>query len=416
MVVRLLKCAGRPSPFEDCSPRKYFQVRGVYSDALYRPILCASSWLHPSWTTVENIERRSADNLSLEDFVRDFDDRCRPLLLTDCASKWPALMPESGRMWTKTRLLALAEGSSRPKDNGEGKTFNAGGFRFTLHDYFQYMEGVGASEDQPLYLFDKEFCAKLPELAQDYKPPKFFSAQSQDLFSLLGDVPKRPHFRWIIVGPKKSGSSFHIDPNATSAWNAVVSGAKRWILFPPDQVPPGVHPSDDFAEVTQSVSLMEWFMNFYPRIAELPPHKRPVECTCRAGEIVYVPHGWWHAVINLEPTIAITQNFVSASNLAQTLEFLRDKREQVSGMRNESDSDSLHARFSAAIRDKRPELAARSRVRAAMEPVRMSLWDRIKRGRANISNGAEHSEAAAESATMKSSNAAGSEAAFSFNF
>lgn len=38
------------------------------------------------------------------------------------------------------------------------------------------------------------------------------------------------------------------DPNATAAWNAVLKGRKKWILFPPHIIPPGVHPSDDGRE------------------------------------------------------------------------------------------------------------------------------------------------------------------------
>jgi hypothetical protein len=58
--------------------------------------------------------------------------------------------------------------------------------------------------------------------------------QGADLFSLLelgpddkrGQEQGRPDHRWIIWGPRGSGSTFHKDPNATSAWNAVIKGTK----------------------------------------------------------------------------------------------------------------------------------------------------------------------------------------------
>ena len=88
--------------------------------------------------------------------------------------------------------------------------------------------------------------------------PDYFK---EDLFKVMG--PSRPDYRWLIAGPAKSGSVWHIDPNATSAWNAVISGCKKWMLFPPGCPPPGVYPSEAGDEVTQPVSLMEWYFNYY---------------------------------------------------------------------------------------------------------------------------------------------------------
>lgn len=171
--------------------------------------------------------------------------------------------------------------------------------------------------------------------------PKYFD---EDLFSVLGD-DGRPDHRWLIMGPPRSGSTFHKDPNATSAWNAVVTGSKKWILYPPHILPPGaassgscrlhvlscpllccavlqciavccvvdqglfsgytscwehvgVHASDDGADVACPVSLIEWFLNFYKDTQKGPV--RPLEGICRAGEVLFVPRGWWHMAMNLE--------------------------------------------------------------------------------------------------------------------
>jgi hypothetical protein len=65
------------------------------------------------------------------------------------------------------------------------------------------------------------------------------------------------------------------------------------------------------------------------------PHLRNqmLEGICETGEIFYVPSGWWHLVVNLEPSIAVTQNFVSPANLPGVLYFLKHRADQVSGFR-----------------------------------------------------------------------------------
>lgn len=260
-------------------------VRDFYSDYLFQSWLCANLEMKPEWLERDNIIRKKG--LSLEEFILNFEEPSKPVLLEGCLDNWVAL-----EKWDKNYLVNLC---------GD-VYFSVGPVEMKLKDYFRYLGQ--AREERPLYLFDPKFVEKAPTLGLEYEVPVFFR---EDLFGLLGN--ERPDYRWIIIGPAGSGSSFHVDPNSTSAWNAVIKGSKKWVLFPPHVVPPGVHPSPDGAEVACPVSIIEWFMNFYATTKNWK--KRPIECICKAGEVIFVPNGWWHLVINLEDSIAITQNYVS---------------------------------------------------------------------------------------------------------
>ena len=50
----------------------------------------------------------------------------------------------------------------------------------------------------------------------------------QDLFRFLDD--DRPPFRWILMGPLRSGSPIHIDPCGTAAWNSLIAGVFVCVL------------------------------------------------------------------------------------------------------------------------------------------------------------------------------------------
>jgi len=84
------------------------------------------------------------------------------------------------------------------------------------------------------------------------------------------------------------------------------------------------------------------------------PKKRPLEAIVEEGEVIFVPHGYWHMVVNVDDCIAVTHNYVSSANLADVLRFLRDKPEQISGVRDRAEMgavqpEDMHGSFLAQL-------------------------------------------------------------------
>jgi hypothetical protein len=205
--------------------RADIRVRGFYSDLLFQSWFCASLAFAPAWLEGNSIDRRNG--LSRHDFIEQYERPGVPVILTDIVPTWPATTE-----WTREALC----------DRYGDVMVRAEAMDTTLANYFSYADGV--VEESPLYLFDKNFVDTCKGMGDAYSVPPYFD---EDFFGLLG--ADRPDYRWLIIGPARSGSSFHKDPNATSAWNATISGRKKWIMYPPDCLPPGVFPNDDGSEV-----------------------------------------------------------------------------------------------------------------------------------------------------------------------
>ncbi|XP_073022149.1 lysine-specific demethylase JMJ21 [Primulina eburnea] len=284
-----------PLIYVEESQKKPLHFDGFTSLFLYQRLYRSYTTLNGFNFDSGNVDRK--ENVSLEEFHEAYDGQ-KPVLINGLADNWPAR-----KSWTSELLLSRYSDTKFKISQRSSKKMT-----MKFKDYISYMN-VQHDED-PLYIFDEKFGETAPDLLKDYSVPQLFQ---EDYFDVL-DGEQRPPFRWLIIGPERSGASWHVDPSLTSAWNTLLCGRKRWALYPPGRVPLGVtvHVNDEDGDVNiETPSSLQWWLEYYPLLSE---HDKPIECTQLPGETIYVPSGWWHCILNLETTIAVTQNFVNSKN------------------------------------------------------------------------------------------------------
>ena len=190
--------------------------------------------------------------------------------------------------------------------------------------FIEYMECDCLGHDEPLYVTDDDFHLRLPEFTQTYSvPAPFVWTLYHDVFSHVSDSD-RPPYRWLVIGGWRTGSSLHTDPYCSSAWNVSLYGRKRWIVFPGEYLHAGSSDSKlhrilcgdkGWNGLYSPQPVLEWFMDEYLALVEYKNRENShvfehfYEFIQKPVDMVYIPKGWAHAVLNLDKTVAVTHNF-----------------------------------------------------------------------------------------------------------
>ena len=229
-LITLLRGQGQPRH----SP---LLVDGVFSTTLTRSWACIAYELDlsfPKFYALDNVLKVDAREMSYSSFLEKYEITNTPVVISNAISGWSALSK-----WTDEYLSDIC-GDKLFRATSAMASHSAS---FTMRQYLLYSKQC--KDEVPLYLFERDFASN-ESLRNDFSVPSFFDPTlhpNTDLLRLFGEA--RPDHRWLIIGPKKSGSIFHIDPNMTHAWNAVIRGRKKWIFYPRHVSPPVSQTLDD---------------------------------------------------------------------------------------------------------------------------------------------------------------------------
>lgn len=107
-------------------------------------------------------------------------------------------------------------------------------------------------------------------------------------FNCIDITKKLENLNWQFYhGPAESGAPVHFHGDA---WNLLVHGRKRWLIY---------SPMDGFYSTQPSSELLK---STYPKAMEF---------TQEAGDLIYIPRYWAHGVVNLQECIGVATEFNS---------------------------------------------------------------------------------------------------------
>jgi hypothetical protein len=186
-------------------------------------------------------------------------------------------------------------------------------------DTFPETENSSSSGSSCLpYLVDWSLPQHCPQIFDDddeETPPAFVLPQyfAMDLLQLCpeGSLYKDT---WpsLFIGPKGSQSSLHVDTFGSNFWMFLIHGTKKWRFYSPDDLcallpsfPASFEPVFTLSQEEIEANGVQYYE------VELQP-----------GELIFVPAGSPHSVVNLQGTVAISCNYVDESNINRCLEML----------------------------------------------------------------------------------------------
>ncbi|XP_005947552.1 bifunctional peptidase and (3S)-lysyl hydroxylase JMJD7 [Haplochromis burtoni] len=249
-------------------------------------------------------------------FHRDWIAPNKPCIIRNAFSHWPALAkwsPDYLREKVGSKVISVAVTPNGYADAVNGDRFVMPEERqMSFSSVLDIIEGKVDKGGGVFYVQKQcsNLLQELPELTADVQPHIAWMSTA------LGKLPDAVNF-WL--GEANAITSMHKDHYENLY--CVVSGEKHFVLMPPTDRPfipyglfqPAIyHQRDDgeFEVIDQSDSeMVPWIPldPLNPDLERFPQYRRarPLHCSVKAGEMLYLPSLWFHHVQQSHGCIAV---------------------------------------------------------------------------------------------------------------
>jgi len=254
------------------------------------------------------LDRRS--NLSYEEFAKQYLYSNKPVIVTDAIRQWRALArwtPEFFQKEFGAMTFNLPDAKAKSEYKGGGVT------EYTMTRLIDLV--LNSTDENPApYLRNIVLYERFPSLRDDIEPlPEYLQPNwlpDHYFLKSVGDILNRGAAIEIYIGGK--GGAFpvlHYDGAAAHAFLMHIYGRKRFILYPPAQTE-FLYPSPEKPNLSMINSVDD------PDFERFPLFKKAVATTfvLEAGDLFFIPSGWWHTTKMLTPCISVSANVVNQSN------------------------------------------------------------------------------------------------------
>lgn len=242
------------------------------------------------------IDRRSAADLPYEQFLKEYLEPNRPVIVSGASPQWNAM-----RAWTP-EFFKSRFGSKVVNVSYETK--------MAMSDLIDAVMASTPEKPGP-YLHKVVIYRDMPELLADLSPDNIYAFPRRYAGSLMPERFQRPDgFLKLLIGG--AGGKFplmHFDTDNSHAMITEIYGDKEFILFAPEDTQ-YMYPFANSSHTSEIENPDNADLAKYPLFAKATQYRG----TVHPGDAILIPSSWWHAARALNPSISVCTNMMYRSN------------------------------------------------------------------------------------------------------
>lgn len=238
-------------------------------------------------------------DLSYREFVRKYLKTSQPVLLKGALKGLPAAD------WTPESLKARF---------GD-KCFEIDGEEIRFGDFVDAV--LASTPDNPApYLRNVGVEPDFTELIPDLQPGLGYTRANWRFLPFLPQwyfENKATFCQFFLTGHGRGFPFMHVDYPPMHTFSALAYGCKEWLVYGPDQTPylySGEGEEAGWPVVSGVENPFDADLDKYPQFARARGGRVKQE----AGDVLFMPCGWWHTTRSHTPTITLAWDHLSSSS------------------------------------------------------------------------------------------------------